>query len=66
MFKTGQIVWCKRKNTYIQTDYHVKCVVVGIMGYLMRVKILEGENAGRIWNVDSGYFELAQCSAKIV
>ena len=48
MFMEGQIVWCKKRNTYRQTDYHIKCVVVEITGYLMVVKILEGYNAGRI------------------
>ena len=28
MFKVGQLVWCKRKNRYGATDYHVKCKVV--------------------------------------
>ena len=28
MFKVGQLVWCKVKNCYGVTDYHVKCKVV--------------------------------------
>ena len=28
MFKVGQLVWCKKKNRYGATDYHVKCKVV--------------------------------------
>ena len=66
MFMAGQIVWCKREGIYRQTDYHVKCVVVEITGSLMVVRILEGKNAGHIWQVDTDYFEPVQRNAKIV
>ena len=66
MFKPGQIVWCKMEGRYSQTDYHIRCVVVNITGYLIRVKILEGKNAGYIWQVDPCCFELVQRNAKIV
>ena len=42
MFKVGQLVWCTNNEQYIQTDYHVKCIVIGIRQNYIRVRIAEG------------------------
>ncbi len=66
MFKVGQIVWCKSKNQYIQTDYHVKCVVTSVSRYFICVRILEGEYTNNEWNVEACFFEPVQNRAKLV
>ena len=66
MFKVGQIVWCKSKNQYIQTDYHVKCVVTNVSRYLIGVRIIEGKYANNEWNVEECFFEPVQNRAKLV
>ena len=66
MFKVGQIVWCKYKNQYLQTDYHVKCVVTNVSRYLIGVRIIEGKYANNEWNVEACFFEPVQNRAKLV
>lgn len=59
MFKTGQIVWCKIRDKYLQTNYHVKCRVVGYdatVEYGLAVCILEGQYVGNTWGVDAEDF----------
>lgn len=59
MFKTGQIVWCKIRGKYYQTDYHVKCRVVeydATVVYDLVVCILEGQYAGNTWSVEGKDF----------
>ena len=66
MFKVGQIVWCKSKNQYLQTDYHVKCVVTNVSRYFIGVRIIEGKYTNNEWNVEADFFEPVQNSAKII
>ena len=66
MFKVGQIVWCNSKNQYLQTDYHVKCVVTNVQRYFIGVRIIEGEYANNEWNVEACFFEPVQNRAKLV
>lgn len=59
MFKPGQIVWCKKRGKYLQTNYHVKCRVVeydATIEYGLMVCILEGQYAGNTWDVDEEDF----------
>lgn len=59
MFKTGQIVWCKIRGKYLQTNYHVKCRVVGYdatVEYGLAVCILEGQYVGNTWDVNAKDF----------
>lgn len=66
MFKVGQLVWCKSKNQYLQTDYHVKCVVTNVSRYFIDVRIIEGKYANNEWNVEACFFEPVQNRAKLV
>lgn len=66
MFKVGQIVWCKSKNQYLQTDYHVKCVVTNVSRYFIGVRIIEGKYTNNEWNVEECFFEPVQNRAKLV
>lgn len=69
MFKVGQLVWCKTNEQYIQTDYHVKCMVTSTsrlkQGYI-EVRIIEGRYAGNEWDVETVFFEPVQNRAKII
>lgn len=59
MFKRGQIVWYKTKGKYLQTNYHVKCRVVGYDAcddYGLEALILEGPYSGNQWNVEAEDF----------
>lgn len=70
-FKQGDIVWCidrgNNEGTYSITSYHKKCLVVGysIDGFL-KVKVIDGRFAGRIYPVIESFFELADRKAKVV
>lgn len=58
MFKVGQLVWCTTHEQYIQTDYHVKCIVVSTRPGYITVRIAEGRYIGN--------FEPVQNHAKII
>lgn len=68
MFKVGQLVWCKRKNCYYVTDYHVKCKVVRVSdkSRTIDVQVLEGFYKGNVYPVDGGDFEPVYKKAVIV
>ena len=68
MFKVGQLVWCKRKNRYGATDYHVKCKVVRVSdkNRAINVQVLEGFGSGNTYTVDGGDFEPVYKKAVIV
>ena len=66
MFKVGQVVWCKAKDQYLQTDYHVKCVVTNVAHNFISVRIIEGKNTNNEWNVEACFFEPVQNRAKLV
>ena len=66
MFKVGQLVWCTNNEQYIQTDYHVKCIVIGIRQNYIRVRIAEGRYMGNECDVEAIFFEPVQNSAKII
>ena len=68
MFKVGQLVWCKRKNCYYVTDYHVKCKVVRVSdkSRTINVQVLEGFYKGNVYPVDGGDFEPVYKKAVIV
>ena len=66
MFKVGQIVWCKSKNQYLQTDYHVKCVVTNVTPCFISVRIIEGQYTNNEWDVEEKFFEPVQNRAKLV
>ena len=68
MFKVGQLVWCKRKNCYSVTDYHVKCKVVRVSNRsnAIDVQVLEGAYKGNVYPVDGGDFEPVYKKAVIV
>lgn len=70
-FKQGDIVWCidrgNNKGTYCITSYHKKCLVVGYsIGGILNVRVLDGQFAGRIYQVVEDFFELANRKAKVV
>ena len=68
MFKVGQLVWCKRKNCYGVTDYHVKCKVVRVSdkSRTIDVQVLEGFYKGNVYPVDGNDFEPVYKKAVIV
>ena len=68
MFKVGQLVWCKRKNCYSVTDYHVKCKVVRVSNRSNAIdaQVLEGFYKGNVYPVDGGDFEPVYKKAVIV
>ena len=68
MFKVGQLVWCKVKNCYGITDYHVKCKVVCASDEekTINVQVLEGFCKGNVYPVDGGDFEPVYKKAVIV
>ena len=68
MFKVGQLVWCKVKNCYGVTDYHVKCKVVCASDEekTIRVQVVEGFCKGNVYPVDGGDFEPVYKKAVIV
>ena len=66
MFKVGQLVWCTNNKQYIQTDYHVKCIVIGIRQNYITVRIAEGRYMGNEWDVEERFFEPVQNRAKLV
>ena len=68
MFKVGQLVWCKRKNCYGVTDYHVKCKVVRVSNKSksISVQVLEGFCKGNVYPVDGSDFEPVYKKAVIV
>ena len=68
MCKVGQLVWCTNNEQYIQTDYHVKCIVIGIYNRqkYIRVRIAEGGYMGNEWDVEACFFEPVQNRAKLV
>lgn len=68
MFKVGQLVWCKVKNCYSVTDYHVKCKVLRASdkSRAISVQVLEGVYKGNVYPVDGGYFEPVYKKAVIV
>lgn len=43
MFKVGDLVWCKRRDTYLVTDYHVRCRVVDVFGDRIVVEVKNDE-----------------------
>lgn len=68
MFKVGQLVWCKRKNCYGATDYHVKCKVVHTSDEekTIRVQVVEGFASGYAYTVYADDFEPVYKKAVIV
>lgn len=68
MFKVGQLVWCKRKNCYSVTAYHVKCKVLRTSdkNKVISVQVLEGFYKGNVYPVDGGDFEPVYKKAVIV
>ena len=68
MFKVGQLVWCKRKNCYGVTDYHVKCKVVRASdkSRTINVQVLEGFCKGYAYTVYADDFEPVYKKAVIV
>lgn len=59
MFKVGQLVWCKVKECYGVTDYHVKCKVVRTSdkSRTISVQVMEGYGKSNVYSVDGGDFE---------
>ena len=68
MFKVGQLVWCKVKNCYGVTDYHVKCKVIRTFDEsgTIRVQVVEGFGKANVYTVDGGDFEPVYKKAVIV
>ena len=68
MFKVGQLVWCKKKNRYGATDYHVKCKVVYTSDEEknIRVQVVEGFGKGNAYTVYADDFEPVYKKAVIV
>lgn len=68
MFKVGQLVWCKVKECYGITDYHVKCKVVRTSdkSRTIRVQVVEGFGKDNVYTVDSVDFEPVYKKAVIV
>lgn len=68
MFKVGQLVWCKVKECYGITDYHVKCKVVRTSNKsrTIRVQVVEGFGKDNVYTVDSVDFEPVYKKAVIV
>lgn len=66
MFKVGQVVWCTTNKQYVQTDYHVKCIVVSARPGYITVRIAEGRYIGNVWEVETIFFEPVQNHAKII
>jgi len=68
MFKVGQLVWCKVKECYGITDYHVKCKVLRTSNKskVLSVQVLEGVYKGNVYPVDGGDFEPVYKKAVIV
>lgn len=68
MFKVGQLVWCKVKECYGITDYHVKCKVVRTSGKsrTISVQVVEGFGKDNVFTVDGGDFEPVYKKAVIV
>ena len=68
MFKVGQLVWCKRKNCYGVTDYHVKCKVVRVSNRsnAIDVQVLEGFYKVNVYPVCGDDFEPVYKKAVIV
>lgn len=68
MFKVGQLVWCKRKNCYGITDYHVKCKVVCASDEekTIRIQVVEGFGKGNAYTVYADDFEPVYKKAVIV
>ena len=69
MYKVGDIVWCKVKDKYPITDYHVKCIVCDIRefeyGYITVAPIMRGYICN-MYRVEAKYFELVPANAKVV
>jgi len=66
-FRVGQLVWCNTTGQYVQTDYHVKCIVTNVLrNDYITVRITEGRYAGNEWDVETIFFELVQNRAKII
>lgn len=65
-FKRGDIVWCKRHNACLITNYHVACKVTAVLGDKLVVKIIDGPCAGREYDVGARHFELAHRKVVIV
>lgn len=66
MFRVGQLVWCNATEQYVQTDYHVKCIVMGARPGYITVRIAEGRYIGNEWEVEAIFFEPVQKCAKII
>lgn len=68
MFKVGQLVWCKVKECYGVTDYHVKCKVVRTSdkSRTISVQVMEGYGKFNVYSVDGGDFEPVYKKAVIV
>lgn len=66
MFRAGQLVWCTTNGQYLQTDYHVKCIVVSTRPGYITVRIAEGRYIGNEWDVETIFFEPVQNHAKII
>ncbi len=66
MFRIGQLVWCKTTEQYVQTDYHVKCIVTSTRPGYITVRIAEGRYIGNEWEVETIFFEPVQNCAKII
>lgn len=68
MFKVGQLVWCKVKDCYVVTDYHVKCKVVRASdkSRTIGVQVMEGFGKADVYNVAGGDFEPVYKKAVIV
>lgn len=68
MFKVGQLVWCKVKECYGITDYHVKCKVVRTSdkSRTISVQVMEGFGRGDVYTVYASDFEPVYKKAVIV
>lgn len=68
MFKVGQLVWCKVKNCYSVTDYHVKRKILRTSdkSKAISVQVLEGFYKGNVYPVDGCDFEPVYKKAVIV
>ena len=62
MFKAGDLVWCKRRDRYSVTDYHVRCRIVDVYDDTI-VVVKVGNN--RYWYTVSAY-DFEKVAAKVV
>lgn len=65
-FKSGDLVRCNTRNRYSKTTPDVVCRVIEVHGTPepllddIKVQIIEGEHAGKIYNVESRFFKLEE------